>query len=362
MRRDLVALLHAGYWGLYLLLVGFILLMLRMPHGGGRPVSGVLAAWPLLVLSVVPNAVAFYSAYGPLFTRFLARRRVAPLLGGAAAAGVATTLVGLMLARLFFGARQPAFSSGMELASLAVCLWTVAAIHTTIGLVVRGFVNWYGDIAVKEALTRKTHETELALLRARLDPHFLFNTLNNIDVLISRDPAAASRYLHELSDIMRFVLYEAKGNAIPLAAELSYMEKYIGLERIRARSAGYASHEVIGDPSGVSIAPMTFIPFVENAFKHAEGLKGDDAISSRVCIDGGRITFECRNRVGARHTTPPGTANALRDRCATEDPAPGGLGNSLIRERLQLLYPGRHALDATDREGTYFVRLTIETA
>ena len=210
----------------------------------------------------------------------------------------------------------------------------------------RGFVNWYGDIKVKEALTRKTHEVELALVRARLDPHFLFNTLNNLDVLIARDPAIASEYLNKLSDIMRFVLYEARGERIPLADELQYIDKYIALERIRTRRAGYVVHEVTGDPGGLSIAPMTFIPFIENAFKHTEGLKADGAIVSRIVIEGGRVSFEC---VNARRPPPEAAAE------------PGGLGQALIRERLQLLYPGRHTLEAGECGDTYAVRLTIDT-
>ena len=166
-------------------------------------------------------------------------------------------------------------------------------------------------------------------------------------MLIARDPAAASDYLNKLSEIMRFVLFEAKGEAIALTDELSYIDKYIALERIRTRNSGYAAHEVIGDPAGLSIAPMTFIPFIENAFKHTEGLKSNGAIVSRIAIEGRRILFECTNRC-------PLPAPAGRE--------PGGLGHDLIRRRLELLYPQRHALEAGHRGGMYCVRLTIQEA
>lgn len=337
--------MHAAYWTLYVLLLAVMLTMLRLPHGAGRPLVGVLAAWPIVLLAVAPNLAAFYAAHRLLFPRFLARRLFGGLMWGAALVCIAAAGIGLVLAYLLFGAAQPAFSTAGEFTALTASMAALAAIHVAVALVMRGFVGWFDDFTIKEELTARTHQMELALVRSRLDPHFLFNTLNNIDVLISRDPAAASRYLGELSEILRFMLYEAKGDAIALADELSYIDKYIALERIRTRNGRYAAHEVIGDPTGLSIAPMTFIPFIENAFKHTEGLKEDGAIVSRIAIDGGRIMFECTNR--CRPGAPP-PANR------------GGLGHEIIRRRLELLYPQRHALQAAHLGGTYEVRLTIE--
>jgi two-component system, LytTR family, sensor kinase len=353
MRRDLVALIHAGYWGLYVLLVSTVLLMLRVSHGSEGRVAGLVLASPIILLLVAPNIVAFYAGYRPLFSRCLARRRFVHLLAGGAAACAAASAVGLILALLLFGPNQPAFSDVAEMTMLSLSLAIMAAVHIAVALVVRGFVDWYGDLRVKEELTRRTHEMELALVRSKLDPHFLFNTLNNIDVLILRDAHAASDYLNKLSEILRFMLYEAKGSTIALADELTYIEKYMALERIRARSARYATHQVVGDPNGLSIAPMTFIPFIENAFKHTEELKGDGAIVSRIVIDGRRIVLECTNRCRPR----TGQSNGR-----------GGLGHELMRQRLQLLYPGQHSLEAglqpcatgLEVAPVYSVRLAIE--
>ena len=342
MKRVAVAMLHAGYWTLYVLLLAVVLLMLRAPHPGS-PLTGVAAAWPILVLAIVPNAGAFYAGYTLLSAR-LARRQLAVAGALGALICAATVLAGLLLAYLMFGPGQPIFARWIELAGVAASFGALAAIHVSIAVVMRGFVGWYGDLAIKEELTRRTHEMELALVRSRLDPHFLFNTLNNIDVLIARDPTAASDYLNKLSGLLRYVLYDTRGGEIALADELGYIDKYVALERIRARSPGYAAHQVVGDPSGVSIAPMTFIPFIENAFKHSEGLKAEDAIVSRVIIDGQRVVFECSNRL-------PASPAAARQ---------GGLGDELIRRRLALLYPNRHSLEAGAAGGVYNVRLTIE--
>ena len=347
MRRAAVAALHAGYWLLYLLLIALLLLVARLPGRVGWATAGHLVASPIVVLSVVPNVGAFYASYGWLFPRLLARRRLRLLGAGAAAVSVTAAVAGLAVLRVVFGGGQPVFARASETVALALMLSALAGVHVTIALVLRGAVDWYRGLAVREALTRKTHAMELALVRSRLDPHFLFNTLNNLDALIASDAAAASEYLHRLSDIMRFVLYEAKGDAVPLASELDYIDKYIALERLRTRRAAYVTHEVAGSPAGVWIAPMTLLPFVENAFTHGEARKADGAIVSRVTIEGHRVTFECVN-----HFRPAASGNGQ----------PGGIGHALIHQRLQLLYPDRHVLLAGAEGDRYRVHLTIETA
>jgi two-component system, LytTR family, sensor kinase len=336
MTRPIVGLLHAGYWTLYGLLLVVLLFMLRAPHAG-PPLAGIAATWPVLLLAVVPNIVAFYAGYGLLFGRLARRELVATIAGGAVACAAAAA-TGLALAYVLFGPGQPAFSKAGELAGVAVSFFALAAIHLSIALVMRGFVGWH-------ELTLRTHNMELALVRSRLDPHFLFNSLNNIDVLMARDPGAASEYLKKLSGILRYVLYDTRGNEIPLGEELGYIDKYVALEQIRTRSARRATHQVVGDPAGLSIAPMTFIPFIENAFKHTEGIKDDGAITSRIVIDGRRVVFECSNKF--RSDVPATTAA-------------GGLGNDLIQKRLALLYRNRHSLEAAASNGVYNVRLTID--
>jgi len=346
-RRTVVATLHAGYWFLYVVLLALLLLIGRLPSRIDPAYAAQLLRSPIVVLAIVPNLAAFYGSYFGLSPRFLARRRIAALAGAGLVLCGATAVLGLAVLFILYGRSQPVFAQPGETLSLGVLLAVLASIHVTIALVLRGFVDWYRDIRIKDALSRKTHEMELALVRSRLDPHFLFNTLNNLDVLIARDPAVASEYLNRLSEIMRFVLYEAKGEVIPLASELDYIDKYIALERLRTRRAGYVTHEVAGSPAGMWIAPMTLIPFVENAFKHTEHCRDAGAIASRVTIDQGRVSFECVNRCDG---TPVAEAR------------PGGIGQALIRQRLQLLYPDRHVLEAGADGDRYRVRLTIETA
>ena len=84
----------------------------------------------------------------------------------------------------------------------------------------KGFFTWFSDIKLKEDLAEKNHQMEMALVKAQLDPHFLFNTINNIDVLIQKDPDIASQYLNKLSEILRFMLFETKAPKISLNKEI----------------------------------------------------------------------------------------------------------------------------------------------
>lgn len=145
----------------------------------------------------------------------------------------------------------------------------------------KGFITWYNDIKTKVELTKKNYEMEIALMKAQINPHFLFNTINNIDGLIQEDSDKASEYLNKLSDIMRFMLYETKTEKIYLAKELAYIGKYIELQKIGTSNPGYVKYEVQGEPANLLVEPMLFIPFIENAFKHTDDKRVENAIKIR---------------------------------------------------------------------------------
>jgi len=234
-------------------------------------------------------------------------------------------------------------SEATTFVSLASCLNLVGG---TVAIVIKGFSTWFEEVKLKEALQEKNHAMELALVKSQLDPHFLFNTINNIDVLILKDPEEASGYLNRLSDIMRFMLYETKTNEIALSKEIAYIEKYIALQKIRTANESYVDFQVSGNIPGRKIAPMVFIPFIENAFKHTVNKKVEDAIRIAIDVLPEHIIMTCRNRLEPMRTSPSGE---------------GGLGNELIRKRLELLFPGRHELKVCREAAEYSVILTLHT-
>ncbi|MGV3707883.1 MAG: sensor histidine kinase [Gemmatimonas sp.] len=346
MPRWIVAVLHFGYWSLYVLLLMLIVGVTRMDVSPRTLFSSNAA-----LLLIAPNVVAFYVQYLVLAPGLFPRRRFGLL---ALLTGItALTTSGASAAIMYWGSgtRLPALQS-VSVASIFVAwLSVLALIHMTLALVIRGFISWYEDIAIKEQLARKTSEIESALLRAKLDPHFLFNTLNNIDVLIMRDAATASNYVNQLSDILRYVLYEARAERVPLASEIAYCERYIALQRLRVANTKTVSFTTTGDVHGWSIAPMLLIPFVENAFKHASGQKDDNAIVVAITLEHDRLTFVCSN---SYHPLPAEMSRGI-DVLSTAS----GLGKALMQQRLSLLYPGRHTLAVADTNNRYSVRLDV---
>jgi two-component system, LytTR family, sensor kinase len=159
-----------------------------------------------------------------------------------------------------------------------------------------GALSWavkkWGDAnRLKAELEIKQIRTELELLRSQTNPHFLFNTINNIDSLIRADPAMASEFLNELSDLLRFILYESGGETIPLQDEVTYMHKYINLQKIRSVNPDFIHFTVSGDLNGCEIAPMLLMPVLENAFKYVSSKTMDKAIDVEVRVDHHSLLF-----------------------------------------------------------------------
>lgn len=220
----------------------------------------------------------------------------------------------------------------------------IGSICGSVALVIKGFITWYNEIKLKEMLKEKNFEMEMALVKSQLDPHLLFNTINNIDALILKDAVTASDYLNKLSDIMRFILYETKGDKILLSKEIEYMDKYISLQKIRTSNENYVDFKVTGNPGFKSIAPMVFIPFIENAFKHTTNKKIENAIIVNLNIKDETIQLICENKFDPKSMAPPLNS---------------GLGNELIKKRLNLIYGGRHTLEVHKTNEQYSINLTI---
>jgi len=345
MKKMVIVLLHAGYWLLYALLV-FLFLMISTR--GRHTIAEMWTIWLLsgvAVFSFLPGILGFYSFYLLLFPLLQAKRFLLLLLLGLAAitgSGIITLAV-----LSIQGMGWNTHTGWQEKMWMIIFLALLAGIHGIIGTVMRGFISWYDDIRVKAALQQKNHETELALVKSQLNPHFLFNTIHNIDVLIEKDAVQASLYLNKLSDIMRFMLYEAKTEQIPLSRELAYIERYIDLQKIRTANTNFVQYTVNGDAGNLMIAPLLFIPYIENAFKHAAHEKDANAIRIQLLVEAGRIIFECENRYSHIPHPVEGGAN--------------GLGHTLLQKRLELLYPQKHTLCITQQNGCYKVNLTLDT-
>lgn len=349
MKKTLVALLHVGFWFCYLVLIMVILGAIFAKEGVASEAKISYAFHAIVYFILVPSAITFYLYYGLLFSKFLKQRKYVLT----AVYGVLISLLASLISYAFmywdiiandptcFGNNDP------KTTSIAIVLFMafVATISGIIAMVIKGFITWVEEVKLKDELKLKNREMELTLVKSQLDPHFLFNTINNIDVLILRDATQASDYLNKLSDIMRFMLFETKIDQILLSKEMEYINKYIELQKIRTSNSSYVNFEVVGDVNRQLLAPMVFIPFIENAFKHTNNKKIQDAIDIKIITSPERTQLICCNKYDP--TRKPQQESY-------------GLGNELIKRRLQLLYPDKHVLKVNNMNQIYCVDLTIE--
>jgi sensor histidine kinase YesM len=332
MKKYVVVLLHLGYWFMYLFVISGLLLVLD--HTKIHVIS------PAFFGAIIPAVIGFYFFYGILFDKYLAKKELFKFF-------LFLVLVSIMAAVITEVIIHSIFNVSSDFGSVffsGLFISFIGMVNGILALVMKGFITWYGDIKIKVELNKKNYETELALMKAQINPHFLFNTINNIDVLILKDPAKASEYLNKLSDIMRFMLYETKTEKITLEKELSYIEKYVELQKIRTTNPNYVKYEVNGGPENLLIEPMLFIPFIENAFKHAENKKVDNAIKILFEVEKNKIKFVCENAYSID---------------AQLKPEHSGLGNELIQKRLALLYPNKHTFEVVNKNGIYTVNLLL---
>jgi sensor histidine kinase YesM len=342
MKKPFVFLINFGYWLLYSLLLAVVFAAVTLQL---QKTPGIYTLFSLLILCLAPNLVSFYSSYFFLFPKFLARRKILALVNFGSVICLISALSGILLSTVFFGFEQPVLSNAQEFIGFTISLSLIAAVHAGTALVIRGFISWYAEIKLKEELARKNYEMELALIKSQINPHFLFNTINNIDVLISKNAELASRYLNKLSCILRYMVYEAKTEKILLAKELEYIEKYIELQKIRAANPDYVNFQIAGELNNLTIAPMILFPFIENAFKHTENRKNSSVILVKVSIVKDKLVFECENSY---------------QKSQAKEKDFGGVGNELIKKRLLLIYPEKHNLEIADSGKVYKVKLTID--
>jgi len=195
--------------------------------------------------------------------------------------------------------------------------------------------KWQQDALRRQELEQEKVTSELSFLKAQINPHFFFNTLNNIYALTVIDGAGARQAIHTLSRMMRYVLYETPTDATPLSKELAFVQDYVALMKLRLTDKVEVVVEWPGPVRDVLIAPMLLLPYVENAFKH-----------------GVSATLPSRIFIGVRQPTPQTLEMEVRNtKLAT--PASGfdesnGIGLVNTRRRLDLLYPGRFTLTVTD--------------
>ena len=178
-----------------------------------------------------------------------------------------------------------------------------------------------------EEQRRKTAEAELTWLKSQLNPHFLFNTLNNISSLTQIDPDKAQESIGQLSDLLRYALYDSEAPKVPLASELDFMSNYIDLMALRCNELTTVKKDLEVPQEHVEVAPLLFISLVENAFKHGVNARYPSFVDVSMHMEGERMVFRCSNSVFEKQGS---------------DHIGSGIGLENMKRRLELLYPGKY--------------------
>jgi sensor histidine kinase YesM len=203
------------------------------------------------------------------------------------------------------------------------------------------FKKWIRDVQRMNELHQVNLKTELEQLKSQVNPHFLFNTLNNLLVLVQTDQKKAAQVLLGLSDLLRYQLYDSAREKIVLSKDIAFIHNLLTLEKIRKNDFTYDIHTE-GNTEGQNLPPFLFIPFVENAIKHGASTVGHSYLTLNFRISGKQLYFTSEN------SKPAVKANTI-----------GGLGLGNIKRRLELLYPGNHTLDITETADKYIVNLIL---
>ena len=210
----------------------------------------------------------------------------------------------------------------------------------------RVIINWFTVMNQKTELDKQKLTVELDLLKNKLNPHFLFNTLNNIDSLIHQNPDEASSALIKLSEIMRYLTYETSSEVVELNGEVDYIRNMIDLYRIRIKSPEDILFDVKGELN-VMISPALFVPLLENAFKYASFKNKRPSVKILLSAERGIVVFEI--------------SNYFEEYSINQDSDNSGFGITNLKKRLDLTYRGKHQLIVDQGNSQYHVKLTINT-
>lgn len=199
---------------------------------------------------------------------------------------------------------------------------------------------------LQEKMEREKLNAELALLKNQISPHFFFNTLNNIYSLVSINPEDAQKAIHKLSKLMRYLLYESEHGNTKLSREIEFMTNYIDLMKLRLNEKILFTVE-FNLKDDISVPPLLFIPFIENAFKHGISYREKSFISVNLSAGADSVSFRCVNSLV---------------KGSEKDSSYSGIGLENVRKRLALLFPGKHELKIKKSDGEFEVLLKISLA
>ena len=239
----------------------------------------------------------------------------------------------------YFNLAVPDIELKKQFSNSLFALLTITALAATIKYVRLTLISQFraADISMKQM------ETELKYLRSQINPHFLFNSLNNIDELIFIDKEKASKAIFHLSEILRYVLQQSESNKVSLTQEIDFIKNYIEFASYSFKSKDFIKLIIKGEYNNLQIPPLLFLPLIENAVKYVDRKIKPPGITITFNIDQDFIEFE----VSSYYSN------------STKNKTLSGIGLKNLKRRLKLIYPDNYALEINNYDGQFIVNLKI---
>ncbi len=290
---------------------------------------------------LIALAIVYFNLYF-LFPQFLKKGKYLHYIVGLIFIGTSFFFVSYFTQQIYvqyFG-KIAAFAVKFSLAEFAANFaFPMAFIGGTTGYKI--FKTWVSDQQRFAELQKENLNTELAQLKNQVNPHFLFNTLNNLHVLTMTNPEKASEIILGLSDVLRYQIYDSQQDKVLLSKDIEIIRQYLDLEKIR-RDNLQIFLTVDGNASNVSVPPLLFVNFIDNAIKHSN-TRRESSISILFQIKSDKLYFEISN---SKSPQPLIEEN-------------NGLGLANVKKRLDLLYGTEHTLEISDVADKFTVKLTF---
>ena len=336
--------LHAIFWVVYIYLVYTLWITNNIPEAEIKEGSRL----PALGLRFVTEFFLFYTVYLWGIPRLLARGQIVWFI--------------LLVLFLFFSATfwrlqfeiwyvgqfpdvRFATNPDMPLGAQFIARGSSCGFVLIMAGVGRFTFDWFRSQKERKELEHQRLTSELAYLKSQVNPHFLFNTLNNIYGLARKQSPATEDAILKLSGMMRYMLYETNEAEVPLDREVKQLEDYLSLQSLRYARSEVARFETSGALEQYSIAPLLLVPLLENGFKHGRFSQPDDLLECNLAVSESGLEFQVIN--------PVAPAMEQKDEV-------GGVGLENIRRRLALLYPERHTLEIRKENGHFEAMLTLQ--
>ncbi|HEY1053774.1 MAG TPA: sensor histidine kinase [Emticicia sp.] len=319
-----------------------LVLMFVFTGTGGGKITYSTVVWFLYFGAI--NITVFYINYLIILPTFLNRKRYAWCILTILFLVLISVFVKCALAYYFYeiimlrdkGKHVIVFWDYFFLATV------VSTLFIFLSTILKFVSDWFLNEKIKSNLENEKLASELAFLKSQINPHFLFNSLNNIYSLAYQKSAKTPEAVLKLSEIMRYMLYESNESKVCLDEEIRYLENYIELQKLRFKDKAYINFEIDGDTQNLKITPLVLISFVENAFKHGLATDKENPITIVLNVSSDKLYFQVINKKN----------NQNKDET-------GGIGLQNVQRRLDLLYKGAYRLHIEDTETIYNCELYL---